>query len=110
MKRGANKIGHHDYVACVKPSHKYVLTICDKVYQIENQGFAGSERNAGSTVKANGTQAPNLLPLWPWGGTLRGMPSCLDKRGFRPSMQILASIGNALHMALRHVFGRFYGR
>lgn len=66
MKRDANKIGDHDYVTCVKPSHKYVLTICDKVYQIENQSFAGSEKYAGSTGKATGTQAPNLLALWPW--------------------------------------------
>lgn len=55
MQKGANKMTDHDCtVACVKSGQKYVLTSGDKVYQIENQNFAGLEKNAGSTVKATG--------------------------------------------------------
>jgi hypothetical protein len=56
MQKGANKMSDHDCtVACVKSGQKYVLTSGDKVYQIDNQSFAGLEKNAGSTVKATGT-------------------------------------------------------
>jgi hypothetical protein len=56
MQKGANKMSDHDCtIACVKSGQKYVLTSGDKVYQIENQSFAGLEKNAGSTVKATGT-------------------------------------------------------
>ena len=55
MQKGADKMSDHDCtVACVKSGQKYVLTSGDKVYQIENQNFAGLEKNAGSTVKATG--------------------------------------------------------
>ena len=55
MQKGANKMSDHDCtVACVKSGQKYVLTSGDKVYQIENQSFAGLEKNAGSAVKATG--------------------------------------------------------
>jgi hypothetical protein len=55
MQKGANKMSDHDCtVACVKSGQKYVLTSGDKVHQIENQSFAGLEKNAGSTVKATG--------------------------------------------------------
>ena len=55
MQKGANKMSDHDCtVACVKSGQKYVLTSGDKVYQIENQSFAGLEKNAGSPVKATG--------------------------------------------------------
>ena len=55
MQKGANKMTDPDCtVACVKSGQKYVLTSGDKVYQIENQNFAGLETNAGSTVKATG--------------------------------------------------------
>ena len=55
MQKGANKMSDHDCtVACVKSGQKYVLTSGAKVYQIENQNFAGLEKNAGSTVKATG--------------------------------------------------------
>ena len=56
MQKGPNKISDHDCtVACVKMmGQKYVLAAGDKVYQIENQGFAGLEKNAGSTVTATG--------------------------------------------------------
>ena len=56
MQKGANKMSDHDCtIACVKSGQKYVLTSGDKFYQIENQSFAGLEKNAGSTVKATGT-------------------------------------------------------
>ncbi|HLG97857.1 MAG TPA: hypothetical protein VKX49_16205 [Bryobacteraceae bacterium] len=56
MQKGANKMSDHDCtIACVKSGQKYVLTSGDKVYQIENQSFAGLEKNAGTTVKATGT-------------------------------------------------------
>ncbi len=56
MQKGANKMSDHDCtVACVKMmGQKYVLTSGDKVYQIENQSFAGLEKNAGSTVNVSG--------------------------------------------------------
>ena len=55
MQKGANKMSDHDCtVACVRSGQKYVLTSGEKVYQIENQNFAGLEKNAGSTVKATG--------------------------------------------------------
>ena len=56
MQEGANKMSDHDCtVACVRMmGQKYVLAAGDKVYQIENQDFAGLEKNAGGTVKATG--------------------------------------------------------
>lgn len=55
MQKGAHKMSDHDCtVACVKSGQKYVLASGNKVYQIENQNFAGLEKNAGSTVKATG--------------------------------------------------------
>jgi hypothetical protein len=33
---------------------KYVVAAGDNVYQIDNQNFAGLERDAGMSVKANG--------------------------------------------------------
>ena len=60
MQKGANKMSDHDCtVACVKSGQKYVLTSGDKVYQIDNQSFAGLEKNAGSTVKATGQVSPD---------------------------------------------------
>ena len=56
MQKGANKMSDHDCtVACVKMmGQKYVLAAGDKVYQIENQGFADLEKNAGGMVMATG--------------------------------------------------------
>jgi|SRR5579863_2563 len=56
MQKGANKMSDHDCtVACVKMmGQKYVLAAGDKVYQIENQNFAGLEKNAGGMVMATG--------------------------------------------------------
>jgi|SRR5579884_1336843 hypothetical protein len=55
MQTGAKKMSDHDCaVACVKAGQKYVLISGKKVYQIENQSFAGLEKNAGSGVKATG--------------------------------------------------------
>src|SRR5262250_2717322 len=56
MQKGPNKMSDHDCtVACVKMmGQKYVLAVGDKVYQIENQNFAGVEKNAGMSVQAVG--------------------------------------------------------
>jgi hypothetical protein len=56
MQKGEHKMNDHDCtVACVKMmGQKYVLAAGDKVYQIENQNFAGLDKNAGSTVQATG--------------------------------------------------------
>ena len=56
MQKGPNKMSDHDCtVACVKMmGQKYALAAGDKVYQIENQNFAGLEKDAGATVKATG--------------------------------------------------------
>jgi len=55
MQKGANKMSDHDCtVACVKSGQKYVLTSGDKVYEIDNQAFAGLEKNAGNKVKVTG--------------------------------------------------------
>lgn len=56
MQKGPNKMSDHDCtVACIKSmGQKYVLTAGDKVYQIENQNFAGLEKDAGMTVQATG--------------------------------------------------------
>ncbi len=56
MQKGPTKMSDHDCtVACVKMmGQKYVLAAGDKVYQIENQNFAGLEKDAGATVKATG--------------------------------------------------------
>ena len=56
MQKGPNKMSDHDCtVACVKMmGQKYVLAVGDKVYQIENQNFAGLEKNAGMSVQAVG--------------------------------------------------------
>lgn len=56
MQKGPTKMSDHDCtVACVKMmGQKYVLSTGDKVYQIDNQSFAGLEKSAGSTVKATG--------------------------------------------------------
>ena len=56
MQKRPNKMSDRDCTAaCVKMmGQKYMLAAGDKVYQIENQNFAGLERNAGGTVKAIG--------------------------------------------------------
>lgn len=56
MQKGATKMSDHDCtVACVKlMGQKYVVAAGDKVFQIENQNFAGLEKNAGTTVKVTG--------------------------------------------------------
>lgn len=54
MQKGANKMNHDCTVACVKAGQKYALATGDKVYQIENQNFAGLEKDAGMSVKATG--------------------------------------------------------
>ena len=55
MQKGANKMSEHDCtVACVKAGQKYALAAGDKIYQIENQNFAGLEKDAGRSVKATG--------------------------------------------------------
>ena len=56
MQKGANKMSDHDCtVACVKMmGQKYVVAAGDKVYQIDNQNFAGLEKDAGMSVKATG--------------------------------------------------------
>ena len=56
MQKSPNKMSDHDCtVACVKMmGQKYVLAAGDKVYQIENQNFAGLEKDAGMSVKVTG--------------------------------------------------------
>jgi hypothetical protein len=56
MQKGDKKMSDHDCtVACVKMmGQKYVIAAGDKVYQIENQNFAGLEKNAGGMVMATG--------------------------------------------------------
>lgn len=56
MQKGPNKMSDHDCtVACVKMmGQKYVLAAGDKVYQIDNQNFAGLEKDAGMSVKVTG--------------------------------------------------------
>ena len=55
MQKGPNKMSDHDCtVACVKSGQKYAVTSGDKLYQIENQSFAGLEKDAGMTVKVTG--------------------------------------------------------
>jgi hypothetical protein len=56
MQKGPTKMSDHDCtVACVKMmGQKYVIAAGDKIYQIENQDFAGLEKGAGMSVKATG--------------------------------------------------------
>lgn len=56
MQKGPNKMSDHDCtVACVKMmGQKYVLSAGDKLYQIDNQNFAGLEKDAGMSVKVTG--------------------------------------------------------
>src|SRR5215472_7442505 len=56
MQKGANKMSDHDCtVACVRMmGQKYVLAAGDKLYQIDNQNFAGLEKEAGMSVMATG--------------------------------------------------------
>jgi hypothetical protein len=61
MQKDANKMSDHDCTAaCVKMmGQKYVLAAGDKVYQIDNQNFAGLENDAGMSVKATGQVSPD---------------------------------------------------
>jgi len=56
MQKGPNKMSDHDCtVACVKMmGQKYAVAAGDKVYVIENQNFAGLEKDAGMSVKVTG--------------------------------------------------------
>ena len=56
MQKGPSKMSDHDCtVACVKMmGQKYVIAAGDKVYQIDNQNFAGLEKDAGMAVKVTG--------------------------------------------------------
>jgi hypothetical protein len=60
MKRGANKIGDDDYVACVKPSHKYVQGLSDRKSELRRVGEERRQHGQGdrnASAQPAGTMA-----------------------------------------------------
>ena|SRR5205809_498935 len=62
MEHSKSKMSDHDcVVACVKGGGKYVFVSKGKVYQIDNQDYAGLEEHAGHTVKLTGSMTGSTV-------------------------------------------------
>jgi hypothetical protein len=58
------KMSDHDCtVACVKGGGKYVFVQGGKVYNIENQNFAGLQEHAGEAVSLTGTMTGDTIKV-----------------------------------------------
>jgi hypothetical protein len=63
-EHGTAKISDHDCtLACVKNGGKYVFVRNGKVYNIENQDYAGLEEHAGGTVRLIGEVTGNTIKI-----------------------------------------------
>jgi hypothetical protein len=55
MEHGGKKVDDRECtLACVKGGSKYVFVSQGKVYEVQNQDFAGLQEHAGHTVKLTG--------------------------------------------------------
>jgi hypothetical protein len=62
MEHGDAKMADHDCtIACVKGGAKYVFVTKGKVYQIDNQDYAGLEEHAGHTVRFTGSMTGDSI-------------------------------------------------
>jgi hypothetical protein len=61
-------------MACVKNGGKYIFVVGSKVYNIDNQSFAGLEEHAGHTVKLTGAMAGDTITV-----------SKIEMKGDKPS-------------------------
>lgn len=50
-------------IACVKGGGKYVFVAGGKIYDVENQAFAGLEEHAGENVKLTGAMNGNAITV-----------------------------------------------
>ncbi|MBI4902116.1 MAG: hypothetical protein HY820_00675 [Acidobacteria bacterium] len=64
LDHGKSRMGDRGCtLACVKNGAKYVLVADAKVYNIENQTFAGLRKHAGQTVKLSGEVKENTITV-----------------------------------------------
>lgn len=64
IEHAGKKMSDHDCtVACVKNGGKYVFVAGSKIYDIDNQTFAGLEEHAGHTVKLTGAMNGNAITV-----------------------------------------------
>ena len=62
VEHSKSKMSDHDCaVACVKGGGKYVFVSKGKVYQIDNQDYAGLEEHAGHTVQLTGSMTGSTI-------------------------------------------------
>ena len=63
-EHGTAQISDRDCaLACVKNGGKYVFVHRGKVYNIENQDYAGLEQNAGKSVRLTGEMSGNSIKV-----------------------------------------------
>jgi hypothetical protein len=61
-EHASSKMSDHDCtVGCVKGGAKYVFVSKGKVYQIDNQDYAGLEEHAGHTVQLTGSMTGDTV-------------------------------------------------
>ena len=64
IEHGGKKMSDHGCVlACVKNGAKYVFVQGGKIYNVENQDFAGLEEHAGHTVKLTGEKTGDTIKV-----------------------------------------------
>lgn len=64
IEHSGKKMSDHDCVlACVKGGAKYVFVQGGKIYNVENQDFAGLEEHAGHTVNLTGEMKGDTIKV-----------------------------------------------
>ena len=64
IEHSGKKLSDHDCViACVKNGGKYVFVADGKIYNIENQDFAGLEEHAAHNIKLTGAMTGDTIKV-----------------------------------------------
>jgi hypothetical protein len=64
IEHSGKKLSDHDCViACVKDGGKYVFVADGKIYNIENQDFAGLEEHAAHNIKLTGEMTGDTIKV-----------------------------------------------
>ena len=64
IEHSGKKMSDHDCViACVKDGGKYVFVADGKIYNIENQDFAGLEEHAAHNIKLTGEMTGDTIKV-----------------------------------------------
>jgi hypothetical protein len=64
IEHSGKKLTDHDCtIACVKNGAKYVFVAGSKIYNIENQDFAGLEEHAGHKIQLTGEKKDDTITV-----------------------------------------------